>query len=207
MCFVGVYWTDGYLDRFSSQNGLQIFTLTWLLLFFANGNVVCLLGIIGLVDEGETDWKVIGIRADDSEFDKLTTIDDATRVFGTDFESMIIDWFRNYKVPDGKPQNSFTHDAKTQSPEMAVNVIEECHKHWYALMLGATDSDLSKESVTYKHMVATGLTSSTKMEDFPRIAYPKFENWHARPMDRLDEVDEAYEEYELGEETPDERKQ
>lgn len=89
---------------------------------------------------------------------------------------------------------------------MAIEVIEECHKQWYALMLGATESELSKESVTHKHMVATGITSSAKIEEFPRVVYPKFESWTARYMDRIEEIDTAYEEYELGEEAPDQRR-
>lgn len=77
---------------------------------------VKVLGVIGLVDEGETDWKIIALRADHPEYARISTVGDASRVFGTDLEALVVDWFRNYKIPDGKPANEFTHGAKTQSP-------------------------------------------------------------------------------------------
>jgi len=122
------------------------------------------LGVLGLIDEGETDWKIIGIRANHTLASKLHSIKDVRHLDNRmNVGEVIVDWFRNYKVPDGKPQNSFSHNAQYQSPEKGVHIIEETHRHWYDLMLGARqESKVKLTSVTQKHLIAQGLTSTKK---------------------------------------------
>ncbi|ETO23426.1 hypothetical protein RFI_13756, partial [Reticulomyxa filosa] len=151
------------------------------------------LNILGLVDEEEINWKVIGIRADHPKAEYIdnhkvqydpyklinieptTAIADADRILETQLQESILSWFAMYKASDEKPEKKFTHNGNFQSPEMAVEVIESVHRQWYDLMLGAAKSDNSLQSVTRKHLIAQGLTKS-------------------------------YEEYELEEEAPDQQK-
>jgi inorganic pyrophosphatase len=57
-----------------------------------------------LLDEGETDWKIIVIDVNDPLAEKLNDIDDVeTHMPG--LLSATVEWFRFYKVPDGKPVN------------------------------------------------------------------------------------------------------
>lgn len=55
-------------------------------------------------------------------------------------------WFRDYKLPDGKPQNAFAFDDKPQSAEYALSVIETTHASWQGLCArgesGAKESGL-----------------------------------------------------------------
>ena len=44
-----------------------------------------------------------------------------------------VEWFRIYKIPDGKPENQFAFDGEAKNAEFALKVIEETHKHWVAL--------------------------------------------------------------------------
>jgi hypothetical protein len=48
----------------------------------------------------------------------------------------IIEFFRDYKVPDGKPQNKFAFGAKPKDKYFAVDVIQESHQHWRSLFSG-----------------------------------------------------------------------
>jgi len=164
------------------------------------------ISVLGMVDEGESDWKIIGIRADHPKLHEIDSMEDANRVLGFDWSACILDWFQNYKVPDGKPQNSFTHNNKFHDPEMAVEVIEEGHRYWYELMLGNKDKKgLSLTSVTQKHLLAQGVTSTKTPPELPKIAYPRYHDWQPRPVSRLIvDPDSGRDQYALGEEAPDE---
>lgn len=87
-----------------------------------------------MIDEGETDWKVIAINVEDPEakdlnskclrFIRLNTrwillscpchradISDVQRLKPGYLEATV-DWFRRYKVPDGKPENQFAFNGE-----------------------------------------------------------------------------------------------
>merc|ERR1711933_406978 len=70
------------------------------------------LGVLGLIDEGETDWKIIGLRADYPQIDKIHTVEDANQILGKNVGEIVVDLFENYKVPDGKPINQFSHNKQ-----------------------------------------------------------------------------------------------
>uniref|UniRef100_A0A672YNC9 inorganic diphosphatase n=1 Tax=Sphaeramia orbicularis TaxID=375764 RepID=A0A672YNC9_9TELE len=81
-----------------------------------------------LIDEGETDWKVIVINTEDPEANDLTVtefcfvadIDDVRRLKPGYLEATF-DWFRRYKVPDGKPENQF---------DFAIKTVKSTHEFW-----------------------------------------------------------------------------
>lgn len=142
-----------------------------------------ILSVLGLIDEGESDWKIIGIRADHPKAFKMNTIQDACEIFGKDFKGLILDWFENYKVPDGKPKNAFTHNRNYQSAEMGIEIIEECHRHWYELMLQASPTEKSYclDSLHLQHFISQGLTNRNHLskQSSPLNQYPKYidVNW------------------------------
>lgn len=47
-----------------------------------------------------------------------------------------MEWFRDYKIPDGKPANAFGYDNKCMNKEFAVKVIDETHKFYVNLKSG-----------------------------------------------------------------------
>lgn len=60
-----------------------------------------ILGTIALIDEGETDWKVLAIDTRDPLAEKLNDIDDIqTHMPG--FIAATVEWFKIYKMPDGE---------------------------------------------------------------------------------------------------------
>lgn len=100
---------------------------------------VKVLGVLAMIDEGETDWKVIAINVEDPEANNFNSkhpknkfclfvsspasvilnlfccqrsdIDDIQRLKPGYLEATV-DWFRRYKVPDGKPENQFAFNEE-----------------------------------------------------------------------------------------------
>lgn len=70
-------------------------------------------GVLALIDEGEVDWKVVGVHAANPVASLLNDAGDvANSMPGT--ETAIREWFRNYKTADGKPQNTFGFNEKVR---------------------------------------------------------------------------------------------
>lgn len=46
-------------------------------------------------------------------------------------------WFRDYKTPDGKPQNAYGYDDKCLNKEFTMGVIAETHEFYNKLKSGA----------------------------------------------------------------------
>ncbi|NXB29830.1 IPYR2 pyrophosphatase, partial [Eulacestoma nigropectus] len=98
---------------------------------------VKVLGVLALVDEGETDWKIIAISADDPEAQKIHGkyfyIDDVKK-HKPGYLEATVDWFQLYKVPDGKPENHFAFNGEFKDKDFAVEIIKSTHEHWKALL-------------------------------------------------------------------------
>ncbi|NXU61392.1 IPYR pyrophosphatase, partial [Horornis vulcanius] len=98
---------------------------------------VKVLGVLALVDEGETDWKIIAISADDPEAQKIhgkyLYIDDVKK-HKPGYLEATVDWFQLYKVPDGKPENHFAFNGEFKNKDFAVEIIKSTHEHWKALL-------------------------------------------------------------------------
>lgn len=90
---------------------------------------VKVLGILGMIDEGEMDWKVVGIDVRDPISARLNSLDDLDKVMPNKVRT-IIDWFKFYKVPDGKAVNEFTFNEEGLDANSAVKVIEETNEYW-----------------------------------------------------------------------------
>ncbi|XP_074152637.1 inorganic pyrophosphatase [Sminthopsis crassicaudata] len=99
---------------------------------------VKVLGILAMIDEGETDWKVIAINVDDPDAASYNDINDVRKLKPGYLEATV-EWFRKYKVPDGKPENSFAFNAEFKDKDFAVDIIKSTHDHWKALMEKKTD--------------------------------------------------------------------
>uniref|UniRef100_A0A803T5E7 inorganic diphosphatase n=1 Tax=Anolis carolinensis TaxID=28377 RepID=A0A803T5E7_ANOCA len=104
---------------------------------------VKVLGILGLIDEGETDWKIIAISVDDPESQKIHDIDDV-RKFKPGYLEATLDWFRLYKVPDGKPENQFAFDGMFKDKAFALEIVKSTHEYWKALVHKKSDGGAIK---------------------------------------------------------------
>uniref|UniRef100_A0A8C6W362 inorganic diphosphatase n=1 Tax=Nannospalax galili TaxID=1026970 RepID=A0A8C6W362_NANGA len=95
---------------------------------------VKILGILALIDEGETDWKIIAINVNDPEAEKFHDIDDVKR-FKPGYLEATLNWLRLYKVPEGKPENKFGFDGEFKNKAFALEVINSAHEYWKAMLM------------------------------------------------------------------------
>ncbi|KAI9031540.1 inorganic pyrophosphatase [Phycomyces nitens] len=98
---------------------------------------VKVLGVMALLDEGETDWKVIAIDTNDPLADKVHDIEDVETHFPGLLDATHR-WFKIYKVPDGKPENEFAFGGQCKDKAYANTIIEETHGAWQRLIKGDT---------------------------------------------------------------------
>jgi len=95
---------------------------------------VKVLGTLALIDEGETDWKVVAIDVNDPLANKLNDINDVEAVMPGLLRATH-EWFRFYKVPTGKPENEFAFNGQFKNREYALKVIQETHEYWKKLVM------------------------------------------------------------------------
>jgi len=98
---------------------------------------VKVLGIMALLDEGETDWKVLVVDVHDPLASKLNDIEDVERHL-PGLVRATNEWFRIYKIPDGKPENAFAFSGEAKNKKYATEIIHECHEAWRRLITGET---------------------------------------------------------------------
>jgi inorganic pyrophosphatase len=51
--------------------------------------------------------------------------------------------FRIYKIPDGKPENTFAFSGEAKNKKYATEIIHECHEAWRRLITGETPAKTS----------------------------------------------------------------
>ncbi|KAF9675750.1 hypothetical protein SADUNF_Sadunf09G0065400 [Salix dunnii] len=91
------------------------------------------LAALAMIDEGELDWKIVAISLDDPRASLVNDVNDVEKHFpGT--ITAIRDWFRDYKIPDGKPANKFGLGNEAASKDYALKVITEANESWAKLI-------------------------------------------------------------------------
>lgn len=101
---------------------------------------VKILGSLALIDEGETDHKILALRSTDPHFNDVHNIRDLQR-YRPNVIKNLVDWLKNYKTSDGKPVNSLKSDTPT-SVEEAIAIVEEVNGFYKNLLEeGAGDKD------------------------------------------------------------------
>jgi len=100
---------------------------------------VKILGTYAMIDEGETDWKVVVIDINDPHASKLNDFSDIENVFPGKLKD-VFGFLRDYKIPDGKPANTFAFDGALKDKAFALQVIEETHHEWKELMIKGSSS-------------------------------------------------------------------
>ncbi|XP_022105941.1 inorganic pyrophosphatase-like [Acanthaster planci] len=118
---------------------------------------VKVLGVLAMIDEGETDWKILTIDVRDKLAKVLNDVEDI-REHMPGFLEATFEWFKIYKVPDGKPFNSFAFNAEPKNKDFALDIIKKTHGQWQQLMHNKTDpAGIACENVTVAgsaHMVS-----------------------------------------------------
>jgi len=90
---------------------------------------VRVLGSLMLIDSGEVDWKVLGVNVDSSFNKEVKDIADLRHNFPEKY-SEIVEWFRMYKVYEGKRKNVFLREDEDIGVQETLKIIQETHEDW-----------------------------------------------------------------------------
>jgi len=105
------------------------------------------LGSMELIDEGETDHKIIVLREDDPNFDSVHSMADLERV-KPGVTAKLVDWLKNYKTSDGKPQNRLKQDEPTTAAD-ATAIIREVNTYYKNLLAGTCSTEAKAKAAKY----------------------------------------------------------
>ncbi|CAG8461169.1 23002_t:CDS:2 [Rhizophagus irregularis] len=125
---------------------------------------VKVLGIMALLDEGETDWKVIVIDVNDPLANKLNDIEDVERHLPGLIRATN-EWFRIYKIPDGKPENQFAFSGEAKNKKYATEIIHETHEAWRRLLSGQIPNKTDKYDNNITNLTVEGSPGQTTVND------------------------------------------
>jgi len=103
---------------------------------------VKVLGVLAMIDEGETDWKVICVDVTDENADSLNNLADVKKL-KPGYLDATREWFKIYKKPDGKPLNIFAFNGGYKDKEFAEGIIAQTHDFWSKAINGEANKDLS----------------------------------------------------------------
>lgn len=136
---------------------------------------VKVLGVMALLDEGETDWKIIAIDVNDPLASKLDDIEDVEKHLPGLLRATN-EWFRIYKIPDGKPENVFAFNGECKNKKYAEEVIAECSDSWKKL--------IENKVADNKGVVLTNSTLADTASYNPSVVVPEAAPLPAAPIDK-----------------------
>jgi len=143
------------------------------------------LGILAMIDDGETDWKVIAVDVNDPLAPQLSDINDVEKLM-PGFLRATVEWFKFYKVPDGKPENNFAFNSEFKNKEFAHQIIHATHIEWRDLVSGKSEPgglDIGCVTVPYaSHAMtqedAARVVDATAPAGSPMGLEDKVDKWH-----------------------------
>jgi len=91
------------------------------------------LGALPLIDQGEIDWKIIGINIKDELASHIEDIRDVNEMLPGMLDE-IKEWFRVYKVAESKAENKFALDGNYQDKAFAEDLIADCYENLFGLL-------------------------------------------------------------------------
>lgn len=101
---------------------------------------VKVLGVLAMIDEGETDWKIIAVPPS-LPFNSLADLQKDPKM--AEQLAAVVHWFRYYKTTDGKPENSFGFNSEFQDEGYTLKVIEETSEQYQNLVKGKSENPKS----------------------------------------------------------------
>ncbi|ODV96827.1 hypothetical protein PACTADRAFT_48638 [Pachysolen tannophilus NRRL Y-2460] len=152
------------LDLFGDGDPLDVIEIGSQILELGQVKKVKILGSLALIDDGELDWKIVVINVEDEASNNLNDIEDVYKQFPQLLEETRR-WFKLYKLPTGKPENTFAFDGEYKSKLETLEIIEECHQSWKNLINGKTDS----KKISTKNSTIEGSIGYTNFQTLSSI--------------------------------------
>ncbi|XP_025093039.1 inorganic pyrophosphatase-like [Pomacea canaliculata] len=148
---------------------------------------VKVLGTLLLIDEGETDWKIIAIDVSDPLASKLNDINDVHQHM-PGFLRATYEWFRYYKKPDGKPENTVHWNGECKGRDFALEIVEDANKQWHRLVSNSREA--SGGSISCANTTLSGSSDTIREEEAETTVNQKPALGPAAPVDQ--EVNQWY---------------
>lgn len=82
---------------------------------------VKVLGSLAVINENKTDWKILVVDLENPEADKLNDIGDVEPLM-PGYLDTIKEWFRVYKLAEGKKENVLGADGELQNQEYDISL-------------------------------------------------------------------------------------
>lgn len=98
------------------------------------------LGMLGLIDDGELDWKLIAIRKQDPKASLVHNLSDMEEHFPNLLHE-VREWFRLYKTAEGKGENTYAYHGKALDEKFALQIVRDAHENWRKLKSGERAND------------------------------------------------------------------
>jgi len=128
---------------------------------------VKVLGILAMIDDGETDWKVIVIDVEDPLAASLNSLEDVEQQM-PGFLNDTREWFRIYKMPDGKPENKFAFDGEYKDAAFALNIIQETNQFWKQLV-GLAEPSQAPGKLDVSNVLVDGSSKQISREEASEV--------------------------------------
>ena len=91
------------------------------------------------MDQGELDWKIIALNAEEARALKIRNMEDFNRTNPGALKE-IADWFRTYKTYEGKPENTFGYEGRFLSAERTIEIVHENNQFYKDLIEGKVEN-------------------------------------------------------------------
>ncbi|KAJ1967569.1 Inorganic pyrophosphatase [Dispira parvispora] len=130
------------------------------------------LGVMALIDEGETDWKIIAVDVNDPLAPKLNDIEDVERHMPGLIRATN-EWFRIYKIPDGKPENQFAFSGEAKNRAYAHEVILETNDAWKRLIADDTGAQSEKHGQSNFNTTVAGTPNQLTTDSATYTSIPQ----------------------------------
>ena len=125
--------TQVHHSRGGDNNSLDCCEIGSQVILMGSIRKVKLLGSLALINENELDWKIVAIDFQDPFALKVNDLDNVETYFNQLLHNTR-EWFRIYKIPDGKPANQFAFDGKYMGLDETLKVVQQCNESWKKLM-------------------------------------------------------------------------
>ena len=94
---------------------------------------VKVLGSLCLLDQGELDWKILALNADEAKERQIRNLEDFNRLCPGAIQE-IQEWFRTYKTYEGKGENQFGYGGRVLTAERTIEIIHENNQFYRDLI-------------------------------------------------------------------------
>jgi inorganic pyrophosphatase len=94
---------------------------------------VKIVGVIAMIDDDETDWKILALALDDDKASQVNDLKDLDAHM-PGVTASLTHWLRFYKTAEGKAENKFGCGGKPQGHVFAERIVQETHDAWKQLV-------------------------------------------------------------------------